>query len=163
MRHRRRLSNLPLRVATGAYILNSGLGKLHADKETYERLHAMASGTYPFLESIPVQTFGRVLALTECTVGATLLAPAAGDGLAGLALSAFGSGLVGLYLRTPGMRRDGSVRPSQKGIALAKDTWLVGAGLTLLLSARADRRRARRRQRRERRQRRSGGAAASSA
>lgn len=160
MRHRSRLSNRPLRIATGAFILNSGLGKLHAEKETYEHLHAMASGTYPFLKNVPPVPFGKALAVTECLVGTTLLAPVTSDTLAGFALSAFSGGLVGLYLKTPGMRREGSVRPTQNGIALAKDTWLVGAGLTLLMSGRAQRRRARRRARATRREQAKHGAAA---
>jgi hypothetical protein len=53
--------------------------------------------------------------------------------LAGAALTAFGGGLLSLYVRTPGMRQEGSIRPTQAGTALAKDVWLVGAGLTLLL------------------------------
>ncbi len=37
-----------------------------------------------------------------------------------------------LYLKTPGMREPGSLKPTQDGIGLAKDVWLVGAGLALL-------------------------------
>jgi hypothetical protein len=42
------------------------------------------------------------------------------------------------------MREPGSIRPTQQGIAVAKDSWLVGIGLTLLgdsLSDAAQRRR----------------------
>jgi hypothetical protein len=31
------------------------------------------------------------------------------------------------------MRQEGSIRPSQEGIGLAKDVWLLGAGMTLVL------------------------------
>jgi hypothetical protein len=41
--------------------------------------------------------------------------------------------LVQLYLKTPGMRQSGSIRPTQEGIGLAKDVWLLGAGMTLVL------------------------------
>jgi hypothetical protein len=41
----------------------------------------------------------------------------------------FSGGLVGLYLRTPGMRQPGSLRPTEEGLALAKDTWMLGMGL----------------------------------
>jgi hypothetical protein len=30
------------------------------------------------------------------------------------------------------MRRDGSLRPSQQGTALAKDVWMLGIGLGLI-------------------------------
>jgi hypothetical protein len=38
-----------------------------------------------------------------------------------------------LYLKTPGMRQAGSLKPTPDGIGLAKDVWLLGARLTLLL------------------------------
>ncbi len=40
---------------------------------------------------------------------------------------------MGLYLRTPGMTKEGSVLPTQQGIALAKDTWMLGIGLSLVI------------------------------
>ena len=82
-----KLAHLPLRVATGAYILNSGLSKQMLEGQAAE----------------------------------------------GAALAGFSAGLVQLYLKTPGMRQPGSIKPTQEGIGLAKDVWLVGAGLTLLL------------------------------
>ena len=53
--------------------------------------------------------------------------------VAGAGLAAFSAGLVGLYLRTPGMREDGSLRPTQQGIALAKDVWMLGIALGFLI------------------------------
>ena len=144
MRQRSRLSNVPVRLAAGAYILNSGLTKLQADKETHHRLHSFASGAYPFLENAPPEQFGKALAGAEIALGSALLMPfIIGDGLAGMALSSFAGGLVGLYLRTPGMRQEGSVQPSKEGTALAKDTWLAGIGLTLMASSVGGRRTAR--------------------
>lgn len=144
VRHRSRISNVPVRLAAGAYILNSGLTKLQADKETQHQLHGFASGAYPVLENAPPEQFGKALAASEIALGGSLLMPVLiGDGLAGLALTSFASGLLGLYLKTPGMRQEGSVRPSKDGTALAKDTWLVGIGLTLVLSSIGSRRSAR--------------------
>ena len=40
--------HLPPRLATGAFILNSGIGKLSADEATAAQLHGFAAGTYPF-------------------------------------------------------------------------------------------------------------------
>jgi hypothetical protein len=59
--------------------------------------------------------------------------------VAGAALTAFSGGLIGLYLRTPGMRREGSLRPTQPGVPLAKDAWLVGIGLGLMADGLTDR------------------------
>ena len=132
---------MPIRAAAGAFILNSGLTKWKAEEETAKHLHGFASGAYPFLESAPPEQFAKALAATEISLGAALLMPAVvGDSLAGLGLSAFAGGLLGLYMKTPGMRRDGSVRPSQDGVAFAKDVWLAGIGLTLLSSSLTTRR-----------------------
>jgi hypothetical protein len=43
------------------------------------------------------------------------------------------SGLLGLYLRTPGMRREGSLRPTEQGIPLSKDVWLAAIGASLVI------------------------------
>jgi hypothetical protein len=144
MRHRSRIANLPIRAATGAFILNSGLSKLQAEKDTHGRVHGFASGAYPMLENVPPEQFGKALGAAEVALGGMLLMPVVvGDGLAGMALSSFAGGLLGLYMRTPGMRQEGSVRPSQDGIALAKDVWLAGIGLTLMASSVGTRRVAR--------------------
>ena len=145
MRHRSRISNLPARAAAGAFILSSGLGKLQADKDTHTQVHGFASGTYPFLESIPPEQFGKALGAAEVALGGALLAPfVVSDGLAGLALTAFAGGLLGLYAKTPGMRREGGLRPTKEGTALAKDAWLAGIGLSLLASSMGSRRAVRR-------------------
>ncbi|GGL07018.1 hypothetical protein Sme01_12170 [Sphaerisporangium melleum] len=127
------LHHLPLRAATGAYILNSGLGKKDADQQTAAWLHGQAAGAYPFLKDIDPARFARLLSAAETALGVALLLPVVPSSLAGLGLTAFGAGLVGLYLRTPGMREPGGVRPTSEGAGLAKDVWLLGAGLTLAL------------------------------
>lgn len=128
------------RLATGAFILNSGLSMLRADQATAAGMHGMACTAYPFLRRIPAEQFIRVLACSEIAVGGSLLAPFVPTRLAGLALTGFSGGLVGLYLRLPGMRESGSLRPTQDGIALAKDSWLLGIGLGFLSKPRRRRR-----------------------
>lgn len=128
-----KLRHIPGRLATGAIILNSGLGKRHADDATAGVLHGMAAGTYPFLGRIPSQRFVRLLSSAEIALGAALLLPIVPTAVAGAGLAAFSAGLVGLYLRTPGMREDGSLRPTQQGIALAKDVWMLGIALGFLI------------------------------
>lgn len=127
-----KLRRAPGRIAAGAFILNSGLNKLSGDAETAKRIHGMASGTYPFLKAIPAPIFLRLLAVTEIVIGAMLLLPVVGAPLSGLALTAFSGGLLGLYVRTPGMH-DGRYRPTQQGTPLAKDIWMfaIGAGLVV--------------------------------
>src|SRR3954449_7427959 len=127
------LSEIPARVSAGAFILNSGLGKRGADEATAAGVHGFASGTYPFLKDVPPQQFVKVLSTAEIVVGAALLTPFVPTVVAGAALTAFSGGMLGLYLRTPGMRKPGSLAPTQDGLALAKDAWLAGIGLSILV------------------------------
>jgi hypothetical protein len=130
-------SDVPPRVVSGAFILSSGLNKLKADEQTEQGLHAMAVGAYPFLERIPAHRFVRMLGGVETALGAALLVPLVPTGVAGAGLTAFASGLVGLYLRTPGTHQKGSPLPTPEGIPLAKDSWLLGIGLGLVSDRRA--------------------------
>ena len=124
---------LVLRIATGASILNSGLSKRGADEDTAMGLHGMAVGTYPFLDKVDPVTFTKFLSAGEIALGTALLVPLVPNKLAGAGLSAFASGLLGLYLRTPGMHKPRSLAPTPEGIPLSKDLWLLGAGLALVL------------------------------
>lgn len=126
---------LPGRLAAGAFMLNAGAGKWSADEETAARLHGMAVGTYPFLASLKPKDFARLLSVSEMALGAALLLPVVPTALAGAGLTAFSGGLAGLYVRTPGMRREGSLRPTQQGTTLAKDVWLLAIGLSLTADA----------------------------
>jgi uncharacterized membrane protein YphA (DoxX/SURF4 family) len=130
------LWHLPVRLATGAYILNSGINKWTAnDEEMHKGIHSMASTAYSQLETVEPKTFTKVLAGTEMALGTALLTPFISPAIAGAALTAFSGGLVGLYMRTPSMREAGSVRPSQNGTAVAKDVWMLGIGAALLIDA----------------------------
>jgi hypothetical protein len=133
------LSEIPARVSAGAFILNSGLGKRGADEGTAAGLHGFASGTYPFLKGVDPATFVKVLSYGEIAVGAALLTPFVPTAVAGAALTAFSGGLLGLYLNTPGMRKPGSLAPTQEGLAVAKDVWLLGIGVGLLTRGTIDR------------------------
>jgi hypothetical protein len=133
------LSEIGPRLSAGAFILNSGLGKRGADEGTAAGLHGFASGTYPFLKSVPPQQFVTGLAYSEIAIGGLLLAPFVPTAVAGAALTAFSGGLLGLYLNTPGMRKPGSLAPTQEGLAVAKDVWLLGIGVGLLTRGTIDR------------------------
>ncbi|MCW2583371.1 MAG: uncharacterized protein JWQ53_2161 [Klenkia sp.] len=124
------------RIATGAFILNSGLGKRNADADTAAGLHGFAAGTYPFLSKVAPATFAKGLSTAEIAIGAALLVPFVPTAVAGAALTAFSGGLLGLYLRTPGMTKPGkSVAPTQDGLPVSKDVWMLGIGIGLLTQA----------------------------
>jgi hypothetical protein len=133
------LSEIGPRISAGAFILNSGLGKRKADEATAAGVHGFASGTYPFLKSMEPQQFVRILSAAEMGVGAALLMPFVPTALAGTLLTGFSGGLLGLYLKTPGMHKPGSLAPTQEGLAIAKDSWLLGIGVGLLVRGTVDR------------------------
>jgi hypothetical protein len=124
---------LPPRLLTGLYFLNTGLSKAVADEATAAQLHGFATGTYPFLGNLDARRFTRLLSATETTIGVALVLPVVPAGLAGAALTAFALGTLGLYLRTPGLRKEGSLRPTEQGTAVSKDIWIVGIGLALVI------------------------------
>ena len=134
-------SEIAPRIATGAFILNSGLGKRGADEGTAAGLHGFAAGTYPFLKKVPPTTFAKGLSTAEIAVGAALLTPFVPTAVAGALLTGFSGGLLGLYLRTPGMTKPGaSVAPTQEGLTIAKDVWMLGIGIGLVTQGVLDRR-----------------------
>ena len=118
--------HIPGRIAAGAFILNSGIEKSQGDEQTAAALHGMASGTYPYLRKLTSGQFLRALSTTEIALGAALLIPVVPTAVAGAALAAFSGGLLGLYLRTPGLRQEGSLRPTHQGVPIAKDVWMLG-------------------------------------
>ena len=134
-----KLRRLPLRLATGAFILNSGLEKRNADAETASNLHGFASSVYPQVKQFDQETFVKMLSNGEIAVGGLLLLPIVSPLLAGVALTGFSAGLLGLYLRTPGMRKEGSLAPTPQGLPVSKDVWMLGAGLGLIIDALTDR------------------------
>ena len=117
---------LPLRLTVGAYFLNSGLSKREADQATAEGLQQFATATYPFLGKLDAQKFARLLSTGEIAVATALLLPVMPAAVAGAALTAFSCGTLGIYLHAPGMRQEGSLRPTEQGTVLAKDVWLLG-------------------------------------
>jgi uncharacterized membrane protein YphA (DoxX/SURF4 family) len=127
-----RLSNLPLRVATGAYILHTGWEKWHGDENRAVGVHGMASNAFPVFNAMKATDFLKTLSVGEMALGAALLAPFVPPALAGAALTGFSGALVTMYLRTDGMHRPGSVWPTAQGTGLSKDVWMLGIGLGLL-------------------------------
>jgi hypothetical protein len=132
---------LPVRLATGMFILNSGLGKVRDTEAMAGAIHGTAATAYPFLKEWEPQKFTRVVGNAEIAVGTMLLIPFVPSLVAGAALTGFSAGLVGLYLKLPGTRVEGSLAPTQEGLPLAKDTWMLGIGLSMIMEALAGKKR----------------------
>lgn len=125
----------PLRLSTGAFILNSGLAKFGADDETSKRLQSSASQFMPQLGRMDPRTFSKALAAGEVTLGTALLLPVVPPAVAGAGLSLFAGSLLTMWWKTPGMHGESSIRPTPEGVPVAKDVWMLGSGASLLLDA----------------------------
>jgi hypothetical protein len=91
------------------------------------------------VEKIDPKLFARGVGVVEVGLGAALLLPVVPPVAAGLGLIAFSGSLLGMYWRTPGMHRgETDPRPTQDGIAVAKDVWMLGIGTSLLADALSD-------------------------
>ena len=130
-----KLRRAPGRIATGAFIINAGVGKLGGDDSTAKQIHGMAAGAYPLLEKIPPKPLLKALGAAELTLGAALLLPVVPAGVAGLALAGFSGSMLGMWWRTPGMHEQGSPRPTKQGTPIAKDVWMLGIGAALCADA----------------------------
>ena len=128
------LSTAVLRAVPGAFILTSGLGKLGMSAETAEGLQEMAARGVPPLGRLTPEQFATFLSCGEIAVGASLLLPVVPRRVAGLGLAAFSGAMMSMYLRTPGMTEADGLRPTQDGVAVAKDSWLLAIAAALLLS-----------------------------
>ncbi|MGI8574532.1 MAG: hypothetical protein ACR2MA_04150 [Egibacteraceae bacterium] len=129
---------LPLRLATGAFILNSGLNKRGMQGEAAEGLHGFATTAYPQFKDWAPEQFVKRLSAGEIALGSALLTPFVPAKLAGLGLTAFAAGLNRLYWKAPGLRQEGDFRPTEDGIGVAKDVWMTAIGLALVISSLGD-------------------------
>jgi hypothetical protein len=131
-----KLWHVPVRLATGAIILDQGLLKLGADEDTVKWLHGQASQAFPQLADMDPKDFVQLLSTCEIALGISLLGIGfVPSSLAGLGLGIFGGSLTRLYLKSEGTRREGSIAPSQQGVGLAKDSWMLAIGTALVLDA----------------------------
>jgi uncharacterized membrane protein YphA (DoxX/SURF4 family) len=136
--------HIPVRVATGAIILNAGLRKRSVDEETAKGLHGFATTAYPEFEDTPPEKFASMLSTGEIAVGALVLTPVVPTAVAGLALTTFAGLLTRLYLKAPGLREEGSLQPTEQGTAIAKELWMLAIGTALTIDGLTDRRSKRR-------------------
>lgn len=133
-----RISHVPLRLATGAFILNAGYDKRGLDAESAAGLQGMAAAAIPQAANMPPEKFGKMVSTGEMALGAALLLPFVSPLKAGLALTAFSGGLLQMYRKTPGMTESDGIRPTSDGTPVAKDVWLLAAGLALVLDGLVD-------------------------
>jgi len=128
-----KLSHIPLRLSTGAFILNSGLGKQKLDTDSAAAMQEMGGRAFPQVRRMDPEKFGKLLAYGETALGAALLLPFVPSRLAGLGLAAFSGSLLAMYFNTPSMTADDNFRPSPEGTPYAKDVWMFGIALALIL------------------------------
>jgi uncharacterized membrane protein YphA (DoxX/SURF4 family) len=133
-----RLWQLPLRLATGAYILNSGLGKRVPNEERAKRLKAQAELAYPQFVAMEPLEFLRLLSRAEIALGVALLLPFLPSRLVGAGLAVFSGSLLRMYWRNPEFHPPGDPRPSPPGIAVSKDVWMFAIALALMFGSRRD-------------------------
>ncbi|MEX3506823.1 hypothetical protein VVR85_05350 [Corynebacterium sp. LK2590] len=127
-----RLASVALRALPGAFILNSGIGKLGLRGENAAGLRDFAATGVPALGDMDPDTFGKFISYSEIGVGGALLAPFIPNRLAGLALTGFSAGLLTLYFNNDNMTQDDGISPSEDGTAIAKDSWILSIGLALI-------------------------------
>jgi uncharacterized membrane protein YphA (DoxX/SURF4 family) len=133
-----KLRNLPLRLTTGAYIVNSGLSKRGLPDEAAAGMQGMGAVAFPQFGQMKPQQFLTLLSTSEVAVGAALLAPFVSPVVAGAALTGFSSALLTMYWKSPGMHQPGSPFPTPDGVSYAKDAWMFGIGVSLILGSITD-------------------------
>jgi len=131
------IANAALRLVSGAFILNSGINKLRIDEASAAGLQQMASNGVPQLGELEPAVFGKVVSISEISLGSALLLPLVPSRLVGIGLGAFSGVLLSSYLRTPGMTESDGVRPTADGTAIAKDVWLAGIAVALIFGRKA--------------------------
>lgn len=128
------ISNVILRGVSGAYLLQSGYGKLDMPVEAAAGIQGFAATGVPAMEKMDADTFGKFVAYSELGIGGALVAPMVPSRLAGLALGGFSAGLLAIYFRNPGMTKEDGLRPSEDGLSLSKDLFLAAIAGALVFA-----------------------------
>ena len=128
-----KISTAILRGVSGAFIANSGIGKIGMPAEYSAGLQQAAASGIPALAKLPSDKFGTWIGYAETGLAAALLAPFVSSKVAGAGLTAFGGGLLSMYFRNPEYTEGDGIRPSQEGLSLAKDVFILAIGLALMV------------------------------
>lgn len=119
------ISSAILRGVSGAYLIQSGYGKLGMPEEAAAGLQGFAATGVPAMADLDPDTFAKLVAYSELGIGGALVTPFVSDRLAGLGLGAFSAGLLAIYFRNPVMTQEDGIRPTEAGTALSKDLFLA--------------------------------------
>lgn len=128
-----KLHQIPPRLACGAFILNTGISKRSLDSEKAAGLRDQAALVFPPLKKMDPKRFGKLLSAFEIGLGTALLIPVIPTWLVSAGLIGFSGMLMGVYLKTPGMTMEDGIRPAPAGMGIARDVFMLGSGLGLLL------------------------------
>lgn len=126
--------NIILRGASGAYLLQSGIGKLNMPTEAAAGTQEFAATGVPAVKKMSPDTFGKFVSYSEIGIAGALLAPFVPNKLAGTALGAFSAGLLSIYFRNEAMTQDDGLRPSEAGTGLSKDLFMAAIAGALMTS-----------------------------
>lgn len=126
------LATTILRGVSGAYFLQSGIGKLKMPTDAADGLQQFAATGVPQVKKLDPDTFGKVVSYSEIGVGASLLTPFVPDRLAGLALAAINTGFLSIYFRNDQMTREDGIRPTEAGTGLSKDVFIAAIAGALI-------------------------------
>ena len=105
-------------------MLGAKLGKRIGSRLAFQigaLVHGLAMLGMALSRSVPMMIQMQALA----GVGAALLTPFVPKKVAGAALGAFSAGLLSMYFRNPAMTESDGIRPSQEGLALSKDAFML--------------------------------------
>lgn len=127
------LHHIPPRAACGLFILNTGFTKRSLDVEGATGLRDQAANAFPVLKRVDPVLFGKLLSGGEILLGSALLAPLVPTWVAAAGLAGFSGGLMRVYLKTPGMTREDGIRPAPAGMGIARDVFMLGSALGLLV------------------------------
>ena len=90
----------------------------------------MAATAYPLLaDQDPTGVRLEAVGRRDARSGPPLLAPVVPTKAVAAPLTGFAAGLLGLYAKVPGMRREGSSSRPRTASRIAKDVWLLAIGL----------------------------------
>lgn len=128
-----KLHQLPPRLACGAFILNTGIGKRSLDAEKAAGLRDQAALVFPPLKKMDPRRFGKLLSAFEIGLGAALIVPVIPTWLVSAGLIGFSGMLMGVYLKTPSLTMKDGIRPTPAGMGIARDIFMLGSGVGLLV------------------------------
>jgi len=110
----------------------------NADEQTAAQLHGLTAGLSDGQEPGPGD-FLKLVSTSEIALGTALLLPIVPGLLAGAGLVAFSAGCSGCTCAPRACARRAASSPTPQGTPIAKDVWMLGAGLGLVVDALTDR------------------------